>query len=672
MEKKNIFISNQSYQQMLENQKNKNGKDFYWTTNKNTELPIFLDKTGPGSERPYTLGESFENSCQKFSNKKAFVSYNKQTKTWNSLTYKQLSKRVNHLALGLLALGIEKRSCIAILSYNRPEWNEAFWATILNDCIGFGIYMTNNPVECEHILGDSCSPVVFVEDQEQYEKIVEIKSRLPNLKFVVSFEDVEERPGVGVVKYRELVELGKSSEKKLEGELRERKINLRAGVCSILIYTSGTTGKSKGVMVSHDNMTSLYKNISDGDLGDDHRIVSFLPCSHIAALFFDICLSMFLGSTVYFTDKDALKGSLPFYLQYARPTMFLGVPRVYEKIQQKIMDQIENSNFLKKPMVKWALQTCRNEVLNKYSNKDVSYKYDMALKLINKIKNKLGFDKTRFFYSGAAPLKKSTKEFFLSMDAYINNFYGLSETTGGVTGLLIKNYKSYDATSCGQPLLGVEINIDEKDEISFRSRCCFMGYINREDKTQEAIVGEKWVKTGDLGKLNENNHLHIVGRIKEIIVTAGGENVAPYPIEEKIMSRLKDFISWAVVIGDGRKFLSLVLTVRNSHSPSEVPTDDIEEESKLALMKRGIFVERISELFVGENFEKVSKIIQEAIDYANSLSVSRASKIRKFCLLNRDFSIPTDEITPTLKLKRPKVEKHFAKKINQLYLTPSL
>ena len=670
MEKKNIFISNQSYEKMLQNQKNENGKDFYWTTDKNVELPIFIDKNGPGSERPFSLGESFETSCEKYANQKAFVSYNKEKKIWNSITFKELQIKVNHLALGLLSLGIDKRSCIAILSYNRPEWNETFWATILNDCIGFGIYMTNNPMECEHILRDSCSPIVFVEDQMQYEKIVEIKNRLPHLKYVVSFENVEERPGVNVIKYEELIDLGKSNQKKMEEELNERKNNLRVGVCSILIYTSGTTGKSKGVMVSHDNMTSLYKNIENTH--EEDRIVSFLPCSHIAALFFDVCLSMHLGATIYFTDKDALKGSLPFFLQYAKPTMFLGVPRVYEKIQQKISDQITNSNFLKKLMVEWAFRTCRKEVLNKYLDKDVSYKYDIALKITNKIKKKLGLDQTRLFFSGAAPLKKNTKEFFLSMDVYINNFYGLSETTGGVTGLLVKNLKYYDPTSCGQPLLGVEIKIDEKDEILFRSRCCFMGYINREDKTRESIVGEKWVKTGDLGKLNELNHLHIVGRIKEIIITAGGENVAPYPIEERIMSRLKDFISWAVVIGDDRKFLSLLLTVRNAHSPSEVPTDEIEEDSKLALMKRGIFVDRISELFTKDNYDKVSKIIQEAVDYANSLSVSRASKIRKFCLLNRDFSIPTDEITPTLKLKRPKVEKHFGKKISQLYLTPSL
>jgi long-chain-fatty-acid--CoA ligase ACSBG len=199
-----------------------------------------------------------------------------------------------------------------------------------------------------------------------------------------------------------------------------------------------------------------------------------------------------------------------------------------------------------------------------------------------------------------------------------------------------------------------------------------MGYINNEEKTVESIQGEKWVKTGDLGKLNEANHLHIVGRLKEIIVTAGGENVAPYPIENNIIKKLKDFVSWAVVVGDNRKFLVLLIAIRNAHSPTEVPSDEIEYESKIALAKIGIFAERISELFQAENFNKLKVIVEEAIDFANSHSISNASKIRKWCLLDRDFSIPTDEITPTLKLKRPKVEKHFAKKIEQLYNHPSL
>ncbi len=653
--------------------RNTDGEDFYWTTKKEVELPIFLESEGYGSESPVTLLQEFDNVTLNHGEKKALAYYDHGVKSWQYFTYGEMRQLVFRMSKAMIRLGVPARSCISILSYNRYEWNLAFWTAVTNNCIGFGIYMTNRPAECLHILNDSQSPLIFVENQIQYDKIIQIKKSLKYLKHIISFEPVKSSKILPAILFEDFLNLGGDVSPQIEIEFVSRRKNTRAGKCAALVYTSGTTGVSKGVMLSHDNITAIFHGLRVDNVPENPNLVSFLPASHVAALFHDVCMALHYKICVHFADHDALKGSLPFYLQSVRPDVFLGVPRVYEKIRSKIENQLKEANVLKRGLVGWARGVVRKEVIDVIDGKPPSTKFKIANRIFDKLKKKIGFENVMEFFSGAAPLKAETREFFLSMNIFINNIYGLSETTGGVSGLLPEQKKFYYAKSCGKPINGVECKIDpNSQEILFRARTCFMGYLNQKSKTKAVIDKNRFFHTGDLGKLNETNNLFIIGRLKEIIVTAGGENIAPYPIENKIHEKIKDFASWVVVVGDDRKYLSVLIVIRNAHDFTNVPSDEIEVEAKQALRKRGLDVNTISDLTLKPNFQKFSEIIQNAIDFANKHSVSRASKIRKWILLPRDFSIPTNEITPTMKLKRPKVELNFRKEINTLYGSPSL
>lgn len=536
-----------------------------------------------------------------------------------------------------------------------------------------GVYTTNSVDSCLHILESSKANIVVVDDAKQMEKIHEIKDKLPHLKSVIQTLP----PYATYVKkddgYYRWSELESISTDDVEEEYKKRSSQIYANECCCLIYTSGTVGKPKGVMLSHDNLTwdsyTVTVHLDDLQMGKE-TLVSYLPLSHVAGQMIDILVPLTIAGTVYFADRDALKGSLVKTLLEAQPTLFLGVPRVFEKIQEKMVAVGSQSGALKKVIGSWAkgvvLQHHLDRMAGTPSN---SLQYKIANKLVmSKVKHALGLLRTKYMVTGAAPMSVDTKKYFLSLDMPILDVYGMSETTGGHS---LSTLEAPTFESSGKSMPGIKtkiINPDENGhgEICIQGRHVFMGYLGDMEKTVEAIDDEGWLRTGDIGYVDKDGYLFITGRIKELIITAGGENIPPVLIED-LVRRECSAISNAFLVGDKKKFLTMLVTLKTEMNSEGEPKDELLSETIKWLAGMDVKHTKLSEVLAAGPDPKVVQAIQDAINRANKSSASNAQKVQKFAILPHDFSIPTGELGPTMKLKRNVVAEKYNDIIEKFY-----
>jgi long-chain-fatty-acid--CoA ligase ACSBG len=397
-------------------------------------------------------------------------------------------------------------------------------------------------------------------------------------------------------------------------------------------------------MLSHDNIVCATR----GDLhelgkyicvGGDYQetIISYLPLSHIAAQLVDIWMPIMAGHVLWFARPDALKGTLTQTMKTARPTFLVGVPRVYEKIEEKLKSMGAASAGAKMP----------NSAIHKV----------------------LGLDRAKLIMTAAAPISKQTLEFFASLDLPLYEIYGMSETAGALTmGLPACNR----ITSIGPQIHLNEARIDKPDEdgsgeMCFRGRNIFMGYLNNEEKVKETIDDDGWIHTGDVGKIDQDGFIYITGRIKEILITAGGENIAPVPIEERIKEHLP-LVSQAMVIGDKRKFLSVILTLQVvMDTDTGLPTDELTPLAQKYCQDLGLDVTTAHQI-APDVPDALSKAINDAMAAANKKATSNAWKVQKWKLLPLDFTTSGGELGPTQKLRRPQVTKMYHDIIEEFYV----
>uniref|UniRef100_A0A3B4G5A1 long-chain-fatty-acid--CoA ligase n=2 Tax=Haplochromini TaxID=319058 RepID=A0A3B4G5A1_9CICH len=378
----------------------------------------------------------------------------------------------------------------------------------------------------------------------------------------------------------------------------------------------------------------------------------------------DIWIAMKIGGVTYFAQPDALKGSLVDTLKEARPTAFMGVPRVWEKMQEKMKAVGAKSSTVRRKVAAWAKDVGLNSAPG-----SAPVSYHVAKKLVfKKVRKALGLDRCTKCYTGAAPITKDTLEFFLSLNIPLCELYGMSESSGPHT---ISRHDAFKLTSCGIELPGCKTKLHNKDEegngeICFWGRHVFMGYLNMPDKTEEALDAEGWLHSGDLGKQDENGFLFITGRIKELIITAGGENIPPVPIEDAVKEAVP-LISNAMLVGDKRKFLSMLLTIKCQVNPDTGdPQDELTPEAVELCRQLGSKATRVSEISGGRD-PAVNAAIQEGIKRVNEKSTSNAQRIQKWVVLDRDFSVGGGELGPTMKLKRPVVMKMYKEQIDNCY-----
>ncbi|XP_053128902.1 long-chain-fatty-acid--CoA ligase ACSBG1 isoform X2 [Hemicordylus capensis] len=638
-----------------------------WTTSASGLVKLRMDPTC--SQTPITVHQMFQESLEKYGALNALAS--KKNGKWEKITFLEYYRLSQKAAKSFLKLGLERFHGVAILGFNSAEWFISAVGAIFAGGIMTGIYTTSSPEACHYIAYDCRANIIMVENQKQLDKIMQIWNRLPDLKAVVMYKDSLPEKHPNVYTMDEFMELGNEvKEEELDAIINSQVPNQ----CCILIYTSGTTGKPKGAMLSHDNITWTAAHCSRaGDMQpaeiQQERIVSYLPLSHIAAQIYDLWTGIQWGEEVYFAEPDALKGGLVEVLKEALPTSHMGVPRVWEKIMEKIKEVSAQSGFVKKKMLSWAMAVSLERNLSS-SNSDLKpFRMKLADSLVlAKIRHALGFSQCQKHFCGAAPLSAETLQFFLGLNIPLYEAYGMSETTGPhcMSGPYV-----HRRHSCGKAVPGCKVKLVNEDadgsgEICFWGRTVFMGYLNMEDKTREAIDEDGWLHSGDLGKLDKDGFLYVTGRIKELIITAGGENVPPIPIEDVVKKELP-LVSNAILIGDQKKFLSMLLTLKCLVDPeTSEPTDSLTQEAREFCQKVGSRATKVSEV-VRTRDPVVYQAIQEGIDRANIHTAANAHHVQKWALLEKDFSIAGGEFGPTMKLKRHTVVEKYKAEIDSFY-----
>jgi len=592
---------------------------------------------------------------------------------WVKWTYEKYLDDVRCVARAFIKLGLKVGHGVGIIGFNSPEWFFSDLGCVFAGGLAAGIYPTNSADACKYVLANCKANIVVVEDEKQLTKILQIKDSLPELKAIIQYTGKPSSPGV--LSWDELLDVGDEED---NDELESRIRDLAPNLCCHLVYTSGTTGPPKGVMLSHDNLTFTSRTLAEVyNLQDmEERFVSYLPLSHVAANIMDMFMVIQCLGTLYFANKDALKGTLVSTLKEAQPTIFFGVPRVWEKIREKMVMIGKSNTGIKKAVGMWAKKTGLDFNKAKIGGKKTrSISFKLADKMVyRKVKDELGFGQTRSFFSAAAPLSEEVLDYFMSLDIKILEIYGMSEISGPQTG---NDYQNYRPGTIGRDLPGFHSKLDKDapgvsditpgaGELCMRGRNVFMGYLGAEDRTREVFDNDGWHHSGDVGTVDEDGYYTITGRIKEILITAGGENVPPVIIEDMVKKELP-CLSNVVLIGDRRKFLSCLVTLK-----TEIDNDTLEPKSKLAqetiewCRDQGSKSETLDEVLRHPD-TVVMEAIQAGIDRYNKKATSNAQKIQKWTILPTDFSIPGGEIGPTMKVKRHFVLKKYLENVEKLY-----
>ncbi|XP_071117767.1 long-chain-fatty-acid--CoA ligase ACSBG2-like isoform X2 [Haliotis cracherodii] len=638
-----------------------------WAVGRSDPVRLRMSERGAGAAKPITVPSLLRQVAQKIPNNTALAV--KRNGEWVQWTYRQYYADICRTAKAFIKLGLEPGSGVGIIGFNSPEWFLADLGAIFAGGLATGIYTTNTPEACEFVASDAKINIIVAENNQQLQKFIKVKDKLPHLKAIIQYS--------GEIAHRESFvysweDFMKMADNVPDSELENRLKNLAPNKCCTLIYTSGTTGNPKGVMLSHDNLTWTAKATGDSNklrFGEEIS-VSYLPLSHVAAQVLDIYLSISFGGSVHFAQPDALKGTLAQTLKDVRPTTFFGVPRVWEKMMEKLMSIGKQTTGLKKKISTWAKGVGLKGNYNIQNGSGLPFGWGIANAVVfAKIRAALGFDRCRFFISGAAPITRETLEYFLSLNIPIAEVYGMSESTGphtfGRTGAE-NRVMSVGFEYGGTQTKLANIDSDGNGEICMYGRHVLMGYLENEEKTKETMDEEGWLHSGDIGKKDKDGFLFITGRIKEIIITAGGENIAPVPIEDAVKECIPA-ISNCMLIGDKKKFLAMLITLRTEVDPDTMePLNQLTSPAMEWCRAEGSTATTVSDILDRPD-TAVLKAIQAGIDKANSQAVSRAAKIQKWSILPKDFSIPGGELGPTMKLRRPIVAKMYLKTIDAFY-----
>jgi long-subunit acyl-CoA synthetase (AMP-forming) len=563
----------------------------------------------------------------------------KRNGSWRATSWDEYRQQVRQVARAMIAVGAQPGAGVCIIGYNCPEWFFADIGAIYAGTVPAGIYTTSSPEQCEYIASHCDANVVFVENQEQLSKFLAIRGKLPSLKALVLMQG--ETNQAGVYTWTKFLELGLRTP---EAELDKRVAAQSPDAMATLIYTSGTTGTPKGVMLSHDNLTWTAAAAADlvGGKSTD-EVISYLPLSHIAEQIVSLHGPMQFGGCVNFAESMEKLGDA---LREVRPHFFLGVPRVWEKIQERIMAVGAKNPPLKKKISAWAR---RQGLAGGYAEQQrvgKSPMYAIANALVfSKVRKTLGLDRARLLLTSAAPISRDTLEFFLSLGLPICEVYGMSECTGPATASVPSRYRTGKA---GFVLPGAELKIAEDGEICMRGRHVFKGYFKDSLATAETLDKDGWLHSGDIGVIDAEGFLQITDRKKDLIITAGGENVAPALVEGYLKGL--PVVSQAVVVGDRQRYLSVLLTLNQ-----ERIKQDAEACGSAA-----------SDAETAAKDEKFLQFLQRKIDEVNA-RLARVQAVKKFRVIPREFTVEGGELTPTMKVKRKVVTEKYKKEIDQLY-----
>jgi long-chain acyl-CoA synthetase len=559
---------------------------------------------------------------------------------WHPLSWAEANERVEGYANGLLALGVRKGDAFSILATSRVEWALFDFALGSIGAIGAAIYANSSPKDAGYILEHSESVGVLCEDDAQRAKVEEVRGEISRLEHVLTFADLDD-----------LAARGRAYASEHPDALREAREAIEENDLFTYIYTSGTTGPPKGCMISHLNYYAMVAVVDDlpSFTGPEDTMLLYLPLAHNFGRLMHLS-GAYVGYAIAFLP-DPLQAATA--LPAVKPTVFPSVPRVYEKVHSGVVAKFDAETGVKRKLIDWALSVGRRVSALRRAGKPVprslALQHKLADKLVyKKVKERLG-GRLRLAISGGAPLSAEIAEFFHAIDILLVEGYGLTECT---TAASTNTHEAYRFGTVGRPLPGTEVKLAEDGELLIRSETVFQGYFKEPEATAEVLGPDGWLRSGDIAEIDADGFIKITDRKKDIIVTAGGKNVAPQNLENDL--KTSKYISQAMVVGDRQPYIAALITL----DPEALPA---------WAAARGLPVEM--ERLVEE--QQVRELIQSVVDAVNA-ERSRYEQIKRFTILPRDFTMDDDELTPTLKLKRRVVTKHFGGQLDELYAGETL
>lgn len=585
-----------------------------------------------------SLGDMFFESVGKYASKTLYQS--KRDGHYRGLTYREVGDMVKNLAMGPAALGIKQGDKVAIVSPSQEEWAMSDFAILSLGAATVPIYPNLPAKQVEYILQNSDSKIIFASDKDQLAKVASVKSNCPQLTHAVVFAEQYEK-SAWTIGFRELQDKGKSFGASSPSFVSDAVKQVKLEDLATIIYTSGTTGLPKGVMLTHGNLISNCVAASKSfPIFSTDILLSFLPLSHIFERNPGHFLPVFNGSSIAYAESIEAVGQ---NLAEVHPTLMTAVPRLFEKLYGRIQDGLSAAPPIRRKIFAWALRVGHSARLSGKRG----FSYAVANKLVyTKLRARLGGN-IKAMLSGGAPLSKEIGEFFANLGITILEGYGLTETSPVIT---VNRMDFFKFGTVGCTLEGVEVKIAPDGEILTRGPHVMKGYYKNEAATKEVMDPDGWFHTGDIGFLDQDQYLTITDRKKNIIVTSGGKNVAPQPIENLLVTI--PYVEQVMVIGDKRNFISALI----------VP--NLEKLRTLA-KENAIVYNSDDDLIVNKQiYALLDKQIQEVQENSG---LARYEKVKKFALLPKAFSIESGELTPTLKIKRNVIIENFVQIIESLY-----
>ncbi|MBI2746471.1 MAG: long-chain fatty acid--CoA ligase [Burkholderiales bacterium] len=570
---------------------------------------------------------------------------------WRSWTWAQTAQAVREIGNGLLSLGFARGECASILSNTVVEWVLADLAVLSAGGVSNGIYPTDAPSQVQYLCEDSRTTVLFVEDDEQLDKALEVRAQLPGLHKVVVFdmEGLRELNDPGVISLDGLRALGRAYGEQHPVLLEQRVAACRPEDLAILVYTSGTTGKPKGAMHLHQGLVFTvrgYNTLVAQDARDER--MCFLPLCHIAERMGGEYFALYTGARLNFVENPE---TIPENVREIAPTVFTAVPRVWEKFYSGVMIALKEAGRVQQAAYAWGIgvgTTIADRILaGQPVGNWLKLQFTLAQWLVlNNVRKLIGIHRARFLVTGAAPISPDLVRWYMALGVPMLEVWGMTETCGAATGVPAEKMKP---GSIGPAAAYNEVKLDPATgEILVRGKNVFAGYLNLPEKTAETIDKDGWLHTGDVGMVDADGYYRITDRMKDIIITAGGKNVTPSELENDL--KFSPYITDAVVIGDKRPYLTVIIMIDQENVEKFAQDADVPFSNYASLTRT----------------PEVQALIQSELDRVNQ-KFARVEQLKKFFLLETQLTAEDEELTPTMKLKRKLVEKKYAAQIEAMY-----
>jgi long-chain acyl-CoA synthetase len=573
----------------------------------------------------------------------------KQFGIWNAITWTEFGQFAREIGMGLVALGFAPGECASVLSNTNREWLYADMGILGAGGVSNGIYPTDAPMQVEYLCADSRTVYLFVEDDEQLDKALEVRVQLPALRKIIVFDmdGLRDFDDTQVISLDALRATGRDYDAAQAGEWERRLALRKSSDLAVLIYTSGTTGRPKGAMLSHANLMAAARLYADTfeQHADDERMC-FLPLCHVAERIVGVYTAFLSGTRLNFVENPE---TVPENVREIAPTVFGAVPRIWEKFYSVALIRVREASRLQQLAYKLAIgigykaAACREEQKPVPLYLAAAFWFARVLVLDN-IRKAIGVHRARLLITGAAPTSPDLLRWYMALGLEMVEVWGQTESGGISTTNPIGRTKP---GSIGMPLPQTEVRLSPEGELLVRSPSVFMGYLNQPEKTAETLR-DGWLHTGDVGRIDNEGYFYITDRMKDIIITAGGKNITPSEIENQL--KFSPYITDAVVIGDRRAYLTALVMIDHENVEKFAQDHSIPFSNYMSLCRR----------------PEILGLIEAEIAKVNA-KFARVENVRKFRLIEQKLTAEDEELTPTMKLKRKLVNEKYRDLIESMY-----